>query len=181
MQRGIRRAFGLVASVALVGAAFGPVPAAARDNTPVPPDLLNGTYPGIQGILELDGRNVHNCGQVLLHISNFGLIGSQPGSNRPWSGAPSAQWPKGSPTEYLWSAGLWIGADKNGEKHVTTGQFAIEFRPGRTDLDKLYETREGALGGARAPATNLDDDRDGKIDEDWLDGRDNDGDGRIDE
>jgi hypothetical protein len=88
---------------------------------------------------------------------------------------------EGSPTEYLWSAGLWLGALKNGTKRVTTGQFQIEFRPGRTELDKIYLTRELAAGGARAPATNADDDRDGRTDEDWLDGRDNDNDGRIDE
>jgi hypothetical protein len=153
----------------------------ARSDIPIPPDLLNGTYAGVQRILELDGKNVHNCGNVLLHIANFGLIGSRPGSNASYSGAPSAQWPKGSPTEYLWSAGLWVGAIKNGERHVSTAQFQVEYRPGRGELDKIYRTREGAPGGARAPAPNADDDRDGLIDEDWLDGRDNDDDGKIDE
>jgi hypothetical protein len=158
-----------------------PAAALGRSDVPVPPDLLNGTYAGVQSVLIQDGSFVHNCGNVLLNITNFGLIGSQPGTNRPYSGAPSAQWPKGSTTEYLWSAGLWLGAEKNGEKHVTTGQYEIEFRPGTTDLDRIYRTREGALGGERKPSSNADDDHDGKIDEDWLDGRDNDGDGRIDE
>jgi hypothetical protein len=69
----------------------------------------------------------------------------------------------------LWSAGLWLGAIKNGERRVTTGQYQVEFRPGRTELDRIYRTRELAPGGAREPAPNADDDRDGKIDEDWLD------------
>src|SRR5262249_2754209 len=147
-----------VAAVALQ-----PAPVEARSDVPLPADLFDGTYPGIRAVLnsdgtsnklELDGDHVHNCGNVLLHITNFGLIGSRTGSNARYSGAPSAQWPKGSTTEYLWSAGLWLGADKNGEKHVTTGQYAVEFRPGRTDLDKIYQTREGAQGGARAPAPN---------------------------
>lgn len=153
---------------------------AVTDSGPLPPDLANGVYSGVRGILELRGNNVHNCGNLLLHTTNFGLIGSQPTLRRPYSGAPSAQWPKGSSTEYLFVGGLWVGADKNGEKHVTTGE-SVEFRPGRTDLDRIYQTRELAPGGARLPASNADDDRDGRMDEDWLDGRDNDGDGRIDE
>ena len=175
---GLARFVVACATMALLGL---PVSAWARSDVPVPPDLLNGTFAGVQSVLIQDGSFVHNCGNVLLNISNFGLIGSQPGTNRPWAGAPSAQWPKGSATEYVWSAGLWLGADKNGEKRVTTGQYAIEFRPGRGDLDRLYRTREGAIGGNRRPSTGADDDRDGKMDEDWLDGRDNDGDGRIDE
>jgi hypothetical protein len=69
----------------------------AKSDIPIPPDLLNGTYPGVQGILELQGDHVHNCGNLLLHITNFGLIGSQPGRNTTYSGAPSAQWPKAAP------------------------------------------------------------------------------------
>lgn len=165
----------------LFAALWLPAQSHARSDEPLPPDLFDGTYPGASRILELDGEHVHNCGQVLLHITNFGLIGSRPGTNNRFSGAPSAQWPKGSATEYLWAGGLWLGANKNGEVHVTTGQFAIEFRPGKTDLDVIYETRDQAPGGARLPASNADDDRDGRMDEDWLNGRDDDDDGRIDE
>jgi hypothetical protein len=84
----------------------------------------------------------------------------------------------------LFSAGLWVGAFKDGERHVSTAvsdRVEEEFRPGASELDIIYRTRELAPGGARRPATNADDDRDGHIDEDWLDGRDNDADGRIDE
>ena len=83
-------------------------------------------------------------------------------------------------TEYLWLAGLWIGAIKNAEPAVTTG-LPVEYRPGLGELDRMYRTRDLAPGGARAPSPNEDDDRDGLVDEDWLDGRDNDGDGLIDE
>jgi hypothetical protein len=141
---------------------------------------------GMQGIRVLDGSPVHNVGNIFLHVSNFGLIGSLPGSNAPYAGAPSAQWPKGSPVEYLFAAGLWVGAVFNGERHVTTGVgfqngIQFEFAPGASELDRIYRTRELDAGGARLPAPNADDDRDGRVDEDWLDGRDNDGDGRIDE
>jgi hypothetical protein len=156
--------------------------ALARGTMTFPPDILDGTtYPGMRGILELDGDNVHNCGNILLHVSNFGLIGSAPGSRLSFESAPSAQWPSGSKTEYLWVAGLWIGAIKNAERAVTTAVFALEFRPGLSELDRIYQTRELAPGGARRPSPNADDDRDGLEDEDWLDGRDNDGDGAIDE
>ena len=163
--------------------AFGaPGPAQARSDVPVPADLLDSrAFPGLQGILELRGRNVHNVGNIWLHVTNFGMIGSQPGTTRPWSGAPSCQWPAGSTTEYLWSAGLWVGAKKNGEPHVTTGQYEIEFRPGLGELDRIYQAREGMPGGHQCPSPTADDDLDGEFDEDWLDGRDNDGDGRIDE
>ena len=40
---------------------------------------------------------------------------------------------------------------------------------------------EGVKGGFRAPSVDADDDRDGRIDEDRLDGVDNDGDGAVDE
>src|SRR5262245_11805390 len=171
-----------------------PCRAGARSDVALPRELFDGTYGGIRAVLgsdapttnklELDGDHVHNCGNILLHVTNFGLIGSRPRSTQRYSGAPSAQWPKGSTTEYLDAAGLWIGAVKGVEQHVTTGvdgRAPGEFRPGLSNLDRIYETREGALGGARAPAPNADDDRDGKVDEDWLDGRDNDHDGRIDE
>src|SRR5262245_25103668 len=65
--------------------------AGAHHDATLPPDLLNGTYYGIRAVmgsdgttvnkLEQDGDHVHNCGNVLLNITNFGLIGSRPGLN----------------------------------------------------------------------------------------------------
>jgi hypothetical protein len=154
----------------------------ARGKMVYPSDLMDtSVYPGMRGILELDGDNIHNCGNVLLHITNFGLIGSAPGSGFTFNTAPSAQWPAGSPTEYLWVGGLWIAAEKNAEKVVTTAVYQLEFRPGLTELDRIYRTRELAPGGARIPSPNADDDRDGQMDEDRLNGVDDDGDGLIDE
>ena len=154
----------------------------ARGEMVYPPDLMDSSvYPGLRGILELDGEFIHNCGNVLLHTTNFGLIGSAPGSGFRFNTAPSAQWPAGSATEYLWVAGLWIGAEKNAEPVVTTAVYQLEFRPGLSELDRIYRTRELAPGGARIPSPNADDDRDGSQDEDRLDGRDNDADGFIDE
>jgi hypothetical protein len=159
--------------------AAGEVAAERRDAVFAGARLDAERYPGLQGIIENHGDHSHSCGNILLHVTNFGLFGSTPSAlHPPWENAPSAIWPAGSKTEYLWGAELWIGALKNATPAVTT---AAEFLPGLSELDHIYETRELAPGGARAPAPNADDDGDGRRDEDWLDGRDNDHDGQIDE
>ena len=131
-------------------------------------------------------------------MSNLGFFGD-------WSadlGAPSAEWPAGSNNEYLFAAGLWVGAvvgapgdtsDPNYDPPdtlVTAAVYQIEFRPDPEDLlATIYETREGAAGSDRL----FDDDGDCRAhvydpddpfvwyDEDPLDGLDNDGDGSVDE
>jgi hypothetical protein len=45
----------------------------------------------------------------------------------------------------------------------------------------IEKCSEGTKGGLRAPSPDPDDDRDGRVDEDCLDGIDDDGDGRVDE
>jgi hypothetical protein len=129
----------------------------------------------------LDGSFVHNVGQLQMHMSNWGIFGSMPGSSMPFSFAPSAQWPAGSGIEYLYVAGLWIGARIGGVPSVSTSAFEMEFRPTENPIDVIYRTYEGAPRGNRYPFSGADDDRDGLFDEDRLDGRDNDGDGRVDE
>jgi hypothetical protein len=136
---------------------------------------------GSDRVLVLDGSFVHNVGQLQMHMSNWGIFGSMPSAMFPFSFAPSAQWPAGSGIEYLYVAGLWIGAIVDGIPSVSTSAFNMEFRPTQYPIDILYRTYEGAPGGNRFPFSGDDDDRDGLVDEDRLDGRDNDGDGRIDE
>src|SRR5262245_5037278 len=178
----VPRSIGRVAAIVIAAGLAWTSRANARGDATLPPELLDSSrYPGMSGILQLNGESVHNCGNVLLHLTNFGWIGSAPGSRVPCEPSPSWRWSAGSQTEYLYIAGLWIGAIKAAEPHVTTAVYRLEFRPGLGELDIMYRTREGAVGGARKPSPNADDDRDGKTDEDWLDGRDNDGDGRIDE
>ncbi len=145
------------------------------------------------GIHVLDGTYVMNAGQLHINITNHGIIGSQFSRNASWSHAPSGQWPGGSGNEYLWSAGLWVGARKLGQTLVSTGQFEREFRP-RPNLEAtIYEAIDAVLlrppgnieaGGARIPDPNANDDAqhgDGRIDEEILNGYDEDDDGRIDE
>ena len=57
---------------------------------------------------------------IRCNITNFGVIGSTPGSGAPYASSPSAMWPAFSGVEYLWSAGLWLGALKNGTPAVST-------------------------------------------------------------
>ncbi len=137
--------------------------------------------PGLQRVLVLDGSFVHNVGELHMHVGNWGNFGSWPGSANSFSEAPSAQWPAGSGVEYLYAAGLWVGAMKGGVPAVTTAAFATEFRPTQEPEDVLYRTAEGAKGGNRLPSPTADDDKDGLVDEDWLNGRDDDLDGLIDE
>ena len=136
--------------------------------------------PSTAAPLEIDWQ-VHEGGQVRALVTNWGQVGSMPGSSGVFANEPSAQWPGRSGIEYLWVGGWWIGATRLGEPHVTTGTYSREFDPGSDSDNHIYETRAGAPSGSRAPSPDADDDEDGRVDEDWLDGRDNDSDGVFDE
>ena len=132
----------------------------------------------------------HSVGQLLLHVSNLGYFGD-------WVAdltAPSAEWPAGSGHEYLYCAGLWVGAIMGSEDDpdtlVSAAVYQQEYLPDLEDpLATIYETWEGAANSARV----FDDDGDCSdhvldeddpfewYDEDPIDGLDNDGDGLIDE
>ncbi|MFQ5512561.1 MAG: hypothetical protein ACE5EO_12005 [Candidatus Krumholzibacteriia bacterium] len=137
--------------------------------------------PELQRVLVLDGSNVHNVGELQMHVGNWGNFGSWPGTANTFSEAPSAQWPAGSGVEYLFTSGLWVGALKNGVPAVSTAAFATEFRPTQEPEDIIYRSAEGAKGGNRLPSPDADDDKDGLVDEDWKNGHDDDLDGLIDE
>ena len=135
----------------------------------------------MQNIWVTDNSPVMNVGNLQMHVCNWGCFGSFPGSTWPFSETPSAQWPANSGVEYLYIAGLWVGAKKNGVPVVSTAAYEAEFEPDPYDeLQKVYRSFEGAPGGARFPGP-ADDDNDGLIDEDWLNGVDDDSDGKIDE
>lgn len=168
-----------LAGLALL-AALWPTAAEARYDGREPWRVPEGKGP--QGVFALDGEFVHNVGELQLNITNWGLIGSRPSVNAPYSDAPSAMWPAGSGVDYLWAAGLWVGAIKNGVPLVSTGQFTPELLANGDDpLDTVYEMRQGETGGGRYPDPSEDDDGDGLINEDPKNGLDDDGDGLIDE
>lgn len=140
-----------------------------------------GAARGPDRVMVIDGSTVHNVGELQMHVTNWGEFGSRPGSAFPYSEVPSAQYPAGSGIEYLYTAGLWVGALKGGVPAVSTAAYEREFRPTQDPIDIMYRTAEGARNGKRLPSSDADDDHDGQIDEDWLNGRDDDMDGKIDE
>nr|MEE4266930.1 FlgD immunoglobulin-like domain containing protein [Candidatus Krumholzibacteria bacterium] len=129
----------------------------------------------------VDGRYVHNVGELWHHVTNWGMLGSAPSVPTTFFDSPSAMWPGGSGDEYLWAAGLWVGGTVLGERLVSTGAWATEFLPTEAAVDSIYRTLIGAPGGARYPWANADDDGDGLEDEEILNGLDDDGDGLVDE
>lgn len=143
------------------------------------------------GIFILDGSYVMNVGEVQINITNWGLIGSSYSLARPWSDAPSCQWPAGSGNEYLWAAGLWVGGVVLGERLCSTGGFSSEIYPQPDDIEAtIYEAIGTKLlrpagnpdaSGRREPQPAPDDDGDGQVDEETLNGYDDDEDGLIDE
>jgi hypothetical protein len=141
---------------------------------------LKGKLETIGKSIVLDGSAITNVGNLQMNITNFGFLGSLPKSGYQMADSPSAQWPAGSGIEYLYAAGLWVGAAVEGIPSVSTGYPETEFYPTDDPIDVIYRAVEGAKGGRTYPA-NPDDDGDGRINEDWLNGRDDDGDGLIDE
>lgn len=174
----------IVCGVVLTGTA----PAFAR-RMPLPPppaaDPRGGRPADAIASLQLDGENLHHCGNLQLLVGNFGLVGALPGSRAPFDSKPSGTWPAGGRSEYVYGAGLWVGARLRGQALVSTAYpeayFVGEFQPGRDAVDRMYVTRDGDAGGARMPIANPNDDGDGSQNEDPLNGRDDDGDGRTDE
>jgi len=128
---------------------------------------------------------VLNVGDVFLKITNLGLIGN-PFTNL--SSDPSMQWPGASGVEYLSFSLVAVGGvnptatDPNAIRRVS---YYSEWRPPTLEpVDHIYRAYDGIVNGQRL--VNDDGDVDlttGKplIDEDFLDGHDNDGDHLIDE
>jgi len=149
-----------------------------------------------QRTFRLDGKFVHNVGRLQLQITNIGETGNQNNPSR--TTVPSAEWPAGSGNDYLYAAGVWIGAiDASGIPHVSTALYQREFSPqvdfstgppvcSTLPLDQVADVREsyeGIPGGNRVISASVDpdDDGDGLVDEDFPNGLDDDGDGLCDE
>jgi hypothetical protein len=127
---------------------------------------------------------VLTVGNLQMKVTNYGVLGN-PFTNI--SSDPSAQWPGASGVEYLNFILLAVGGvnptatDPNAVRRVS---YIPEWWPPSPDpADRMYRAYDGIIGGARFVNDDGDLNADGtqKIDEDFLDGHDNDGDGKIDE
>jgi hypothetical protein len=129
---------------------------------------------------------VLTAGRVHMKITNGGITGN------PFphlSSDPSARWPGPSGVEYLNSILFAVAAvdptqpDTSASRHRVS--YSAEWGPASASAeDRIYATAEGGPNGEAY--ANDDGDLDPvlgtpRVDEDFLDGRDNDGDGAIDE
>ncbi len=128
---------------------------------------------------------VLTVGNIYMKVTNYGLLGN-PFTNI--SSDPSGQWPGSSGVEYMNAIAFAVAAvnpaatDPAGVRRVS---YFREWRPpSLDDVDRMYPAYDGFVNGARF--VNDDGDFDpvygeSRVDEDFHDGRDNDGDGKIDE
>ena len=117
-----------------------------------------------------------DAGRFAMRITNIGVIGNA-FFNKGLSFDPSFEFPKGSGHECLEHAELWVGATHDDGSVGVSGGPMFEWRP-TLDTNDVVLRRYAGDRGTRA---TVDDDGDGKVDEELLDGIDNDGDGEIDE
>ncbi|MEJ2721119.1 MAG: T9SS type A sorting domain-containing protein, partial [bacterium] len=98
---------------------------------------------------------------------------------------PDGRWveftPEWADGRSLFSSGGFVVYSADAEGHVSEIAGAGAAASGEERARQIRKCSEGTKGGFRAPSPNPDDDRDGRVDEDRLDGVDNDGDGRVDE
>jgi hypothetical protein len=117
-----------------------------------------------------------------MKVTNWGVIGN------PYphlSSDPSARWPDDAGAEYLNSIALAVGAvdpTASGPTPRRRVSYQNEWSPRSSGAeDRLYRTFERAVGSARFINDDGDFTDEPLIDEEFRDGRDDDGDGLIDE
>ncbi|HKA23737.1 MAG TPA: hypothetical protein VKF80_02020, partial [Candidatus Eisenbacteria bacterium] len=181
----IRLSFLAAALVALALAAIVPSPArAAEKSLPWPWPVDSSASPTRGHLAPMDVPDISGfgkitrAGNVWMKTTNIGVMGNPFPSI---SSDPSCQWPGPSGVEYLFYVGLWVGAvdpttlDPARRHRVST---ATEWRPRSLDpADRIYETSANDASGK----PYVDDDNDGRLDEDPKNGFDDDGDGQVDE
>ncbi|HET7226114.1 MAG TPA: hypothetical protein VFK69_10420 [Candidatus Eisenbacteria bacterium] len=128
-------------------------------------------------VLDIDDRGpVLQAGNFVMRVTNAGILGNAFFSQG-LSFDPSFEYPKGSGHECLNHAELWVGGRfPDGHVRVSGGPM-LEWRPTLDPNDRVIQ----AWAGDRGTRRGVDDDGDGKVDEEILNGKDDDGDGEIDE
>ncbi len=127
----------------------------------------------------LDNRDrgpLLEAGRFALRITNAGILGNA-FFDLGLSYDASFEYPRGSGMELLNHAELWVGGyGSDGSPRVSGGPM-LEFRPTLDPEDRVRVAWRDRLGARRL----VDDDHDGRTDEEILNGRDDDGDGEVDE
>ncbi|HEY6508852.1 MAG TPA: hypothetical protein VIY56_12620, partial [Vicinamibacterales bacterium] len=131
-----------------------------------------------EAVLDVENRGpTLSAGAFAMRITNVGSIGNA-FYDVGRSFDPSFEFPRGSGNEGLKHADLWVGArvPSLGAYRVSGGPL-LEFRPTLDPEDRVRT----AYGGQYGAQPFVDDDGDGRFDEESLNGRDDDGDGERDE
>jgi hypothetical protein len=130
-----------------------------------------------RAVLDIEDKGpVLNAGGFAMRVTNAGIIGNAFIDNG-LSYDPSFEIHPGSGLEALSYAALWVGAvAPNGEIRVSGGPL-LEWRPTLDPEDRVRSVNKGLPGARR----NVDDDGDGRVDEEIFNGLDDDQDGEIDE
>ncbi|MFI5371857.1 MAG: hypothetical protein ACHQ52_09885 [Candidatus Eisenbacteria bacterium] len=139
---------------------------------------LAGAWSGPAGaVMDIEDHGpLLRAGVFSMRVSNVGVLGN-PFIEKGLSFDPSFEYPSGSGVELMNECDLWIGGiGPDGRPHVS-GAPRTELRPTPDPADRVLERWHGLPGTQPL----VDDDGDGRIDEEVLNGRDDDGDGEVDE
>jgi hypothetical protein len=124
---------------------------------------------------EMETSLAHHQGRVSINLPENGALDICRRGNERYG----IVWPRGEGLEFLGTGGFFLRFRRPGEsKYYLVSPGAFEAIGAGGQARNLFE---GCEGGKRYPHRDSDDDGDGETDEDPLDGRDNDRDGRIDE
>jgi len=123
-----------------------------------------------------DRGPVLNAGDFVMRVTNAGILGNA-FFDRGLSFDPSFECPRGTGHEAMNHAELWVGARTTAGRVRVSGGPMLEWRPTLAPDDRVLTGWVGRPGSRRG----VDDDGDGRVDEEVLNGRDDDGDGEVDE
>ncbi len=140
--------------------------------------VLLGLWPRTAAaVLDVEDRGpLLQAGTFAMRITNIGSIGN-PFFDEGRSFDPSFEFPRGSGQSGMKHADLWVGGTRFDGRTRVSGGPLLEWRPTLDPEDRVRTAFAGRLGGQRF----VDDDGDGRVDEERLDDRDDDGDGEVDE
>ena len=135
--------------------------------------IANGLPLPAQAVLDNgDHGPLLECGAFSMRVTNAGILGNA-FFDAGLSSDPSFEFPSHSGTQLLNYAALWIGARTERDGNRVSGGPLLEWRPTIDPEDRVRVAWQGQLG----TRYRVDDDGDGRVDEEILNGRDDDNDG----